>query len=389
MNYGLLETLQGLEDYVLGANQVPFITFQPDGDWSEYLPQYEAQADRFETNGCAVWGTENQIEILTKRVYNVPANYSERFTYLMAGVDPATGIDPQAVYESIRRDGMVDQEVLPMTNTLSEFTDRTVLTGSLLAKGQNWLLKNDFKHEWLWSSRPTNALEIMKKALQTSPLGVTVTAWYLENGVYIDREMKNNHWCVCYKIDDEGIHVFDSYDHSKKILALDHYIGRAKRIWLNEKTVQGSTALLDVLKLVFNRLMGNKTLLDVCEAHIGTDASPHDLAPDELGCAETVTTLLREVYPSMPILIGTNALYQYLQHPQNGWTRVLDPQPECVVISPTGYGNPGTHGHTGFVLKDNVIASNDSATGKFIKTTLSIHGTSYSMRDLATLCFIS
>jgi hypothetical protein len=211
----------------------------------------------------------------------------------------------------------------------------------------------------------------MKEALKTSPLACTVTAWYQNaEGKYEDRIIKNNHWVMVYRIDDEGIHVFDSYDLTKKVLTHDHFIGRCKRIFLNKKTMNGLIQQRNFLQMILDRLLFKKSLLTVIEESIGTDASPHDLAPDELGCAETVTTILKRIYPQMPILVGTEALYQYLQHPSNGWERIDTPEIGCIVISPTGMGKKGTHGHVGFVLADDVIASNSSrkeSLGKFIK----------------------
>lgn len=114
------------------------------------------------------------------------------------------------------------------------------------------------------------------------------------------------------------------------------------------------------LQAIVLQLIRQRNFLDVCHAHLGKDASPNDLAPDELGCAETVTTLMRKAYPQTPIMIGTYALYLYLRDPRNGWKQVSVPQPGDIVISPTGMGFPGTVGHVGIVDKHNVIMSNSS-----------------------------
>jgi len=118
------------------------------------------------------------------------------------------------------------------------------------------------------------------------------------------------------------------------------------------------------------KLQSMRTLTQVILSKIGTDASPHDLAPDELGCAETVTTVKREHDGITPVMIGTWSLYVYMEHPANGWERIEEPEEECIVISPTGLGKKGTNGHVGFVIRLNgelVIVSNDSRTGKFLQ----------------------
>lgn len=129
-------------------------------------------------------------------------------------------------------------------------------------------------------------------------------------------------------------------------------------------------ALLTKVKALIEQLhiSMQKDLVDVALAHIGKDASPNDLAPDELGCAETVTTLLKKVYPETPILVSTYALYDYLRNPANGYKQVWDAEvwPEgAIIISPTGFGRAGTHGHVGITLSGERIASNSSATGTF------------------------
>lgn len=383
MKYGFIEDILDATAYLLGTFKVPYIPYQEDGNWEKYLPKYEPQAENFETNGCTVWGTQNQIEILHKRLYDIEPNYAERFTYLLTPVNPDQGVDPHRVYECIRRYGLISYDLLPVPDTREAFLKNDI-TKSLLERGQYWLSKNDFKYEWLWRSRPDNWKEILKDALKTSPIGVSVTAWRQENGLYVSDNGGNNHWCVLFKIDSKGVmHVFDSYDHSIKKLHPEHNIRRASRIWLNRKTLTSLTKHKSILQVILERLMNKKNLVQVCEEHIGIDASPSDLAPDELGCAETTTTLLKKVYPETPIITGTWTLYDYLKNPKNGWELTTVPQPGCVVISPTGMSpKKGAIGHAGIVLNDGVIASNDSKTGKFLKNFTTLTWIAYFQRKL-------
>jgi hypothetical protein len=365
-DFGLLEDIREFTAYVLGGSQVPYVPYQPDGDWTPYLPKYESQSTRFETHGCTVWGLQNQVETLFKRLYKDEPNYSERFTYLLAGVVPGRGADPQVVYESVRKNGLIDQSLLPMTDTLEDFIDKSDITGSLLAKGQNWLEKHDFKHEWLWTRRPENWKEILREALQTSPIGVSVTAWMQVNGLYVSDSGGNNHWCLLYKIDDDGVMwVFDTYDHSQKPLHPEHNIRRAKRIWINRKTRPAMKKHVGILQTIVERLTMRKSFLDVCTEALGTDVTPDDLVPDAVACAITVTTLLSKVDATFPRVAGTWTLYDILKH-RKDYERVTVPSPGTIIISPTGLGAPGTNGHVGVFLRDGMIASNDSKTGKFV-----------------------
>ena len=106
--------------------------------------------------------------------------------------------------------------------------------------------------------------------------------------------------------------------------------------------------------------MQKKTFLQVCKEHLGTDASPADNAPDELGCAETVTVLLKKVYPDVPVITGTYTLWEYLKDTRNGFKPVLDAAPETIIISPTGTGKAGSIGHVGIFDERGLIMSNNS-----------------------------
>lgn len=366
MNYGLLtETLRDIREYVFGGGKVPYIPYREDGDWSDYLPKYEAQSDKYETCCCTIWGTQNQLEIMYKALYGIEPNYSERFQAALLQVK-CPGIDPHKVYESVRKDGLVNANVFPMPDTHEEFLDKTEITPSIVAKGQNWLYKHDFLHEWVFRGGSIENLAKLKDALCTSPVAVSVTAWHLKDGLYVDNGQQNNHWVVCYKVDDTGIYVFDSYDHSQKKLSLGHNLQMAKRIWVNRKVPSSMRRHIGILERIVNMLSQKKTLLDVCKANLGQDASPKDVAKDEVACAETVTTLLRQVYPEVPVITGTWTLYEYLNNPNNGFKKTNSPKAETIIISPTGSGK-GV-GHVGIFDDNGLIMSNNSfglLKGKF------------------------
>lgn len=95
---------------------------------------------------------------------------------------------------------------------------------------------------------------------------------------------------------------------------------------------------------------------------LGKDASPKNLAPQELSCAEGVSNIINSVYTDFPAeLLGTVDLYHVLRSSPH-FTLVSTPVRGCVVVSPTTGDN---HGHTGIYTQENVIASNDSRTGLF------------------------
>lgn len=108
-------------------------------------------------------------------------------------------------------------------------------------------------------------------------------------------------------------------------------------------------------------------LYDKAVASLGTDASPNDLAPDEYGCAETVSNIIHRAFADFPEeILSTAQLYKaLLKHPK--FKGVSDFNFGDVIISPTGYAtHPDVipNGHVGIVAKHSIM-SNSSATGKF------------------------
>ena len=139
-----------------------------------------------------------------------------------------------------------------------------------------------------------------------------------------------------------------------------------------------SRSLLRALGIINSLRMNDENRIKLYEAarsFIGTDASPNDLAPDELGCVEMVNEIIQEALGDcldVENRLSTYWLYKALRESQN-FKEVFIPVSELIVILPIGYGtrrNPdGTlaspNGHVGIVMLDSKIASNNSRTGKF------------------------
>lgn len=104
-------------------------------------------------------------------------------------------------------------------------------------------------------------------------------------------------------------------------------------------------------------------LLIAAKEWLGKDASPDEKAPDDLACAESVSNILRSIYPDFPIIISTAELRKQLNK-DTRFKSTLDIKPGCILVSPTGSGN-GTipNGHTGIFLTGDRIASNSSKSG--------------------------
>jgi len=239
MKYGLImKEVPTDEIYVLGGSPLPQDILQKDGQWDKYLPEYEPQFNiNFDTFACQIFGTINAVEILESKIYGTSPNYSERFHYNLIPIRPPGG-DPHVAGESIRKYGMIDQGSYPMTDTFNDYITPSPVPSNLVNLGTEWLKVRDFGHEYLWRGNPSLKAknDLLKEALQYSPVGISVTAWIKgPDGLYIDEGRPNTHWCVLigYRIrQGDGAfirRVLDTYDFEIKELSPEHNIQIAKR----------------------------------------------------------------------------------------------------------------------------------------------------------------
>jgi hypothetical protein len=112
-------------------------------------------------------------------------------------------------------------------------------------------------------------------------------------------------------------------------------------------------------------------LYDTAFSFIGKDASPRDLAPDEYGCAETVSGVIQAAFPELrfPTVLSTRELFAHLNNSPS-FQETDNPNAGCIIISVTGTGNGRVgNGHTGIIGEhegpdDSLwVMSNDSRTG--------------------------
>src|SRR3990167_8666429 len=104
---------------------------------------------------------------------------------------------------------------------------------------------------------------------------------------------------------------------------------------------------------------------------IGKDASPKDYAPDDLGCAESLSAVIQKAFPDIrfPTLLSTRAMYDYLLKSMS-FQRIVEPQKGCIILNVTGMGNGKvSNGHCGIAGKNTSedgsvwVMSNRSRTG--------------------------
>lgn len=133
----------------------------------------------------------------------------------------------------------------------------------------------------------------------------------------------------------------------KSVLIIDKKI-------IEEKTKP--VIIPEVKKEMTNKELFIKTLKD----SIGHDMSPDNLAPQELSCAEGMSSIINKVFPDFPKrIIHTVTLFNALKD-HRAFKATLIPSAGCVIISPTIKDN---HGHVGGMISDTRIVSNSSKSG--------------------------
>lgn len=127
--------------------------------------------------------------------------------------------------------------------------------------------------------------------------------------------------------------------------------------------------LIKLLEITYLMETPSEKLYRLAKESLEKDISP---TQDELGCAESVSTLIRRVDDTFPVSIGTGDLLDDLI---KYCDEINYEVPECIIISATGTQQQGSqlkHGHVGIVGKKLSpdgslwIMSNDSRSGLWL-----------------------
>lgn len=238
INYGLILDEPSEKDYGFLGGFLPYEVLVEDGDWTPYLPEKELQAEKYETWACVTFTVLNCLETLIKRKYDEDVNFSDRFLAVISETKDG-GNTPRKVLDSLRKKGVVSEDVYPFPETFKEFYADIPDKVIDLAKEftEDW----EFKYE----NVPN---EQVSKALKSSPLFVSVPAWFQENGLYYrPKGKKDNHAATLIKITPEYKRVFDTYKASIKSLDRDMKHSVIKRFSV-KKRVKKTFWLLAILR---------------------------------------------------------------------------------------------------------------------------------------------
>lgn len=411
MNHGFIaEPIEYGQDLVFGSNRnlkgrgFRGLKLEVDMDWEKWLYPaiFSHQAPTYETNACVAHGTKNIKELLKRRVHALEDDDSDRFLAKISGTDPARGNTPRAVGDAERHKGFLSEAEWPQATatTVDEYYAPVPL--NLVARAEQNAKKYAFGYERI--DRPT--VDALKEALAYSPIGLSCYLLRRSDGLYYKPVgERDGHWVVLLRIFEQNgetiFRLLDSYpdangSYIKDAIAFHPEV--AMRYALDYERYTLVTHLLELVKQYYdlvmkkaetaltpivvspdlspdtpsdreNRPVTNETptpaltLQRSAMRWLGKDASPLNLAPQELGCAESVCSVIAdELIPNFPRdLLSTRDLAEHLDGNVR-FERTLIPAPGCIIVSPR---TATVNGHAGVFLDTRRIASNDSRTGKF------------------------
>lgn len=410
-NYGLnieLEKQQiSEEDWIFGATSQDCIALIPENERDKYLPLGEVQRGRDDMMDCASRGPVNKLEAKLTYLYATGGMTPENADWLLkngyfntttqrielsdafVAINSGTtrqGNSLKAPLDAIRKQGLIPKHLLPLDPkmTWEEYHNPQRITEDMRKLGRDFLERFVINYERVYE----NDFGLL---LDKDILVVGGFAWPEPvSGEYKRSNNQPNHCFILYK--KPKYYAFDNYidsvdgDYTKKLSADYDFIDYGYRVYISrEVTIAQRESywkqFLEILAIYFGikqqveKKLEEKTnekkeekpkmeniIYKTAKETIGKDASPKDLAVDGLGCAESVSTLLRGIIKDFPIVTGTWSLFDVLRK-RKDFVEVKDIQPGDIILCVTGMGNGKMPGHAGIYGENDVIMSNSSATG--------------------------
>lgn len=390
------------DEWQFGAASQPCLAQIPLNIRLVYLPDGENQFGTEDFEDCATRSPINAIEMkfnwLLAQNIITPENkqwlqdnhyiagpnskilFSKRFIATLSGTTP-NGNSLKAPVDAIRKYGLIPESMLAQSPNMNFVTycDNSKITQAMKDLGLEFIARFPINYEQVPEHQ---ILDVVKK----EGVGVALFAWPDPiNGVYPRTDAAFDHaqelWAPEYI-------SFDNYEPYVKHLASDYiFFPYAYRIYIAgqntlkknpENTQTASTtqstiawllqwiADLNKKKVNMQTPNGDKIYL-TAKSLLGFDASPQDIAPPSLACAETVNYIVKKAIGA-PVGGGasTAAMYKCLTQFTARFVQVglADALPGDIIIAPTGYAVPPAlqprvdHGHVGIVAKFGVLSNN-------------------------------
>lgn len=402
------------KEWKFGATSAPALITIPKKDRLDYLPPGEIQVGREDMQDCASRAPINALEAIFSYaldknllkpeneqwlrvngyVQNRRVIFSDAFIAIKSGTT-RNGNSLKDPIRAINKCGLIPKTMLPLDPdmTFDEYHYRGRIT---LAMEQ---LAGEFLSRFTINYEQVDTKDLATLA-EKEMIVVAGYAWPKpRTGIYRRTDGPFNH---AFLIVQPAFKAFDNYlDDGKKgdfvkQLAADYaFFDYGYRLYLSEERTPSRGVLLAIvdtlktfisylspkvgsrelltriaeLRTTLNTLLQKQTLHQAAIAHLGRDASPYDRAADEVGCAESVSEIIKTVVPDFPVITGTYALWTALKvHPR--FRQVSLPMPGAIIISPTGTQPKWSlvkHGHVGICGMGDVIMSNSSFDSKTTK----------------------
>lgn len=247
--HGLIIEPPSQTDYVAGVNSTLSGEEIIDGDWTPYIIDWEHQAPRFETNGCASFGWVDALQGLKKQFDGSTFNLSDRFLAKISGTDPKRGNSPQKVAQTLREDWSCLEEDWPMegVNTVEEYYREPadlLYSKAKIIKGED---------EFFYHNIPNPTLPKIREELKRGAVCMSVALMPDENGLWHKPTgWSDGHWVWVLKVNDDGTAIIkDTYEPFKKTVRADFIPQVAYRGNINEVQVDW---LITSLKALLKKL---------------------------------------------------------------------------------------------------------------------------------------
>ena len=391
------------KNHQYGASILLAPILRPDADWRTFTPPYEAQQRKgLEPSSCFIEAQQHTIaSIHEQKLLEVDNNWSARFNALLAGGTP-TGGDPVVGGDSIRHDGLIAEDLMNYDG-LTSWDDfhswKGVNESRCRSAGQADLYLYD-RHFGVIINRGMSLktkYQVLREGLKRSPVPMSVYGLSDGRGSYVEKPegVSDTHMVEALYVSPENkITILDTYEPFIKELPANYEMDFGVVWTVEKKSPQNKNWLLDLYSRLLQACKELLTLdlqllkqiepadvfdlekepptpnpdvvpyvapavtklKEITLASLGKDLSKK--APNEVGCADSLSTVLQGVFKDFPRFLSTSALKSHLDADK----RFLrcEAEPWTVIVSPTVGKNIG---HTGVYGKDGVIYSNNSKTG--------------------------
>ncbi len=212
--------------YRFGSNKIVGTVLRENGDWRDFLPPDEEQNVRgIESSACYIEGQQHAIATIQEEQFNLlDQNYSSRFNALLSDGTEYGG-DPLKGAESIRKDGLIRDELMPFSEIIKSWEDFHSWKGAnektCRDVGRKFLEQWDLKYDIVFERDEPVDVKYKKlaEALKYSPVPMSVYAWLEDKGQYVKtREMSDTHLVLCVYLDkDNRPYFLDTYSPFLKV----------------------------------------------------------------------------------------------------------------------------------------------------------------------------